>query len=222
MQNSSKLFIYALAISGACNGFGIYFSIAAGLSAYRNDKALSIDSGVIEIFFGCAAIWLCGYLIGITNQQSRHDRKNNSFYGDETVVRNRYERAEFGLKTNVSNDDLHNNPSIYLHKEVALGGSFLMLKRCLQCICKHLDQNNFISVMLSFSMGSFLPMIIYRLISYDFGMLLSTVFLTVGFFLFGYIKSKINGDIPIIGAIKASAFGLIVYGSTFFIATLIC
>jgi len=83
-------------------------------------------------------------------------------------------------------------------------------------------RNSALTIGTSYIVGGLLPLTAYVFTNNPSdGLMLSTIFTTLCLFVFGYFKSKVTGQSPLLGALKVTLIGLVAAGAAFGIAKII-
>lgn len=83
-------------------------------------------------------------------------------------------------------------------------------------------RNSALTIGTAYFIGGLLPLSAYFITNTPTdGLLVSAIFTTICLFVFGYFKSKITGQAPLLGALKVTMIGLIAAAAAFGIAKLV-
>ncbi|WP_293871900.1 VIT1/CCC1 transporter family protein [Flavobacterium sp.] len=210
-------------VIGMSDGLTVPFALAAGLSGAVNSNAIVITAGIAEIVAGCIAMGLGGYLAGKTEQEhyeSELKRENYEVdhYHQKEIDEVKEIFADYGIdeagQTLIANQ---------LAKDKVKWVDFMMkFELGLEKPNPNRPRNSALTIGTSYVVGGFLPLSAYFFTSNPKdGLLISAIITTICLFVFGYFKSKITGQPPLIGALKVTAIGLIAAAAAFGIAKFI-
>ena len=210
-------------VIGMSDGLTVPFALAAGLSGAVDSNSLVITAGIAEIVAGSIAMGLGGYLSGVTEQHHYEIELRREYEEVERVPEKELEEvkevfADYGLSP-----ESQHLIAVELSKDKDKWVDFMM-KFELGLEKPHPDRarNSALTIGGAYIVGGLLPLLAYFFTSNPKdGVVLSTIITTICLFVFGYFKSKVTGQPPILGAIKVTIIGLIAAGAAFGIAKLI-
>ena len=210
-------------VIGMSDGLTVPFALAAGLSGAVDSNSLVITAGIAEIVAGSIAMGLGGYLSGVTEQHHYENELRREYEEVERVPEKELEEvkevfADYGLSP-----ESQHLIAVELSKDKDKWVDFMM-KFELGLEKPHPDRarNSALTIGGAYIVGGLLPLLAYFFTSNPKdGVVLSTIITTICLFVFGYFKSKVTGQPPILGAIKVTIIGLIAAGAAFGIAKLI-
>ncbi len=210
-------------VIGMSDGLTVPFALAAGLSGAVDSNSLVITAGIAEIVAGSIAMGLGGYLSGVTEQHHYENELKREYEEVERVPEKELEEvkevfADYGLSP-----ESQHLIAVELSKDKDKWVDFMM-KFELGLEKPHPDRarNSALTIGGAYIVGGLLPLLAYFFTSNPKdGLVLSTIITTICLFVFGYFKSKVTGQPPLLGALKVTVIGLIAAGAAFGIAKLI-
>ena len=210
-------------VIGMSDGLTVPFALAAGLSGAVDSNNIVITAGIAEIVAGCIAMGLGGYLAGKTEQHHYENELKREYEEVERVPEKEIEEvkevfADYGLST-----ESQHLIAMELSKDKDKWVDFMMkFELGLEKPHPNRARNSALTIGTAYIVGGLLPLTAYFFTSNPIdGLLLSAVITTVCLFIFGYFKSKVTGQAPIMGALKVTLIGLVAAGAAFGIAKLI-
>ena len=216
---SSSEFITDIVI-GMSDGLTVPFALAAGLSGAVSSNTVIITAGIAEIVAGSIARGLGGYLAGKTEQEHyqaelkrEYDEVENLPEKEKQEVRDVF--AEYGLSREAQ-DIIAEEMSKDKDKWVDF-----MMKYELGLEKPHPNRarKSASTIGISYIVGGFIPLSAYFLTHTPYEGLIGSAILTViCLFIFGYFKSKVTGQPPIMGALKVTLIGIAAAAAAFIIA----
>lgn len=224
MENhlKSSEFISDIVI-GMSDGLTVPFALAAGLSGAVDNNNIVITAGIAEIVAGCIAMGLGGYLAGKTEQHHYENELKREYEEVERVPEKELEEvkevfADYGLSP-----ESQHLIAVELSKDKDKWVDFMMkFELGLEKPHPNRARNSALTIGTSYIVGGLLPLTAYFFTANPIdGLLLSAIITTICLFIFGYFKSKVTGQPPIMGALKVTCIGLLAAGAAFGIAKLI-
>ncbi len=216
---SSSEFITDIVI-GMSDGLTVPFALAAGLSGAVSSNTVIITAGIAEIVAGSIAMGLGGYLAGKTEQEHyqaelkrEYDEVENLPEKEKQEVRDVF--AEYGLSREAQDliaDEMSKDKDKWVD---------FMMKYELGLEKPHPNRarKSASTIGISYIVGGFIPLSAYFLTHTPYAGLIGSAILTViCLFIFGYFKSKVTGQPPIMGALKVTLIGIAAAAAAFIIA----
>jgi VIT1/CCC1 family predicted Fe2+/Mn2+ transporter len=217
----SSAFISDIVI-GMSDGLTVPFALAAGLSSAVQSNGLIITAGIAEIIAGSIAMGLGGYLAGRTeldhyqSELKREYQETIDFPDTEKKeVKEIFE--EMGLSEGVQNSAVEE-----LSKDTDKWVKFMMKYELgLEAPDKNKAKKSAFNIGMSYIVGGAIPMLAYVFTDeprtgFKFSFIVTVICLLV----FGYFKSKLTGQQPIVGALKVMSIGVIAAMSAYFLVKL--
>jgi VIT1/CCC1 family predicted Fe2+/Mn2+ transporter len=210
-------------VIGMSDGLTVPFALAAGLSGAVDSNGIVITAGIAEIVAGCIAMGLGGYLAGKTEQEHYESELKREYYEVDNYHQKEIDEvkeifADYGIdeagQTLLANQ---------LAKDKTKWVDFMMkFELGLEEPHPKRARNSALTIGVSYFIGGLLPLTAYFFTDTPFqGLIWSSVITIVSLFVFGYFKSKVTGQPPILGAFKVTAVGVIAAAAAFSIAKLI-
>ena len=216
----SSAFITDIVI-GMSDGLTVPFALAAGLSGAVNDNTIIITAGIAEIVAGCIAMGLGGYLAGRTEVEHY-----------ESELQKEYEEVE-----RIPDKELQEVKDVFAEYGIDEAGQTLLANQLAKDKTKWVDfmmkfelgleqpdpnraRDSALTIGAAYFVGGLLPLTAYFFTSTPLhGLIASAIITTLCLFIFGYFKSKITGQPPVMGAVKVTAIGLVAAAAAYVVAT---
>ncbi len=210
-------------VIGMSDGLTVPFALAAGLSGVLQSNALIITGGLAEICAGSIAMGLGGYLAGRTeiehyrNELKREYREIETRYEDEKQeVRDVF--AGYGLSQK-SQDMIADE----LAKDHTKWVEFMMrFELGLEKPDEKRAGKSALNIGLAYVIGGIIPLLAYFFTEKpEQGLFFSTIITLICLFFFGFLKSRVTGHPPLIGALRITFIGALAGGSAYLLAKLV-
>lgn len=208
-------------VIGMSDGLTVPFALAAGISAViGSTNQMVLTAGVAEIVAGSIAMSLGGYLAGKTEQEH---------YANE--LKREYEEVK-----NVPEKEIQEVREIFGEYGIDEAGQILLANQLAKDKDKWVDfmmkfelglekphpsraRNSALTIGSAYFIGGLLPLTAYFITQTPKeGLVLSAIITTLCLFIFGYFKSKVTGQPPILGALKVTSIGLLAAAAAYFVA----
>jgi VIT1/CCC1 family predicted Fe2+/Mn2+ transporter len=207
-------------VIGMSDGLTVPFALAAGLSGAVDSNSIVITAGVAEIVAGCIAMGLGGYLAGKTEEHHYENELKREYEEVERVPEKEIEEvkevfADYGLSP-----ESQHLIALELSKDKDKWVDFMMkFELGLEKPHPNRARNSALTIGTAYIVGGLLPLTAYFFTNNPTdGLILSSFITTLCLFVFGYFKSKVTGQPPIMGALKVTLTGLVAAGAAFGIA----
>lgn len=221
MENhlKSSAFLTDIVI-GMSDGLTVPFALAAGLSGAISSTAIVTTAGVAEIVAGSIAMGLGGYLAGQT-EVHHYDAEIKREY-DEVERWPEKEKeevkevfADYGLS-----EDAQNQIVEQLSKDKDKWVDFMMrFELGLEKPDINRARKSAFNIGSSYVLGGFVPLMPYFFTDDIMtGLKYSALFTIIALFIFGFFKSRITGQPPVLGALKVTGIGIVAATAAFLIA----
>ncbi|WP_242434688.1 VIT1/CCC1 transporter family protein [Hymenobacter amundsenii] len=210
-------------VIGLSDGLTVPFALAAGLSGAVQSSGLVITAGLAEIVAGSIAMGLGGYLAGRTEVE-HYDAELKREYQEVQDVPH-VERAEvdellteMGLSESTRHQavrELTADPDQWVR---------FMMKYELGLEKPDPSQapKSAFTISTAYAVGGLIPLSAYFVTDTPAeGLLWSAVITLVCLLIFGYLKSRMTGQPPVMGALKMAGVGALAAGAAFLVARLI-
>lgn len=207
-------------VIGMSDGLTVPFALAAGLTGTAFGSGVILTAGFSEIVAGAIAMGLGGYLSGRSAVEHYSSELKREYAEVEHLPEKEKEEVREILR--------------------GLGMDELTQKLFVESLAK--DKHAWVQFMMRFELGlekpdpaqayysavrigggyllgGVIPLFPYFFTRIAFqGLIFSSLITAISLFFFGYVKSRITGQKPVLGAIKVVAVGGVAAGSAFWIA----
>lgn len=210
-------------VLGMSDGLTVPFALSAGLTSALGDNHLITTAGVAEIVAGCIAMGLGGYLAGRTEVEHYESELKREHYEVENFPEKEAEEikeilSDYNISPSIQNlfvEDLSKDKNKYV--------DFMMrFELGLEKPNKNAALKSGVLIGVAYVVGGFVPLVSYFFTDTPYqGLLYSCIITSVVLLIFGYIKNKIIGQNPIIGALRVLIVSSVAAGAAFFIAKMI-
>ena len=210
-------------VIGMSDGLTVPFALAAGLSGAVASNSIVITAGVAEIVAGSIAMGLGGYLAGKTDADHYYtELKRENDEVDDVPEKEMQEVRDIFKEYGIS-DNLQNAIALELSNNKRKWVDFMMkFELGLEKPDVNRATRSALNIGLSYVLGGFVPLTGYLVMKTPGeGLVLSTIVTVLFLFAFGFIKTKLTGNKPLLGAIKTVFTGVLAAGAAFLIARLI-
>ncbi len=209
-------------VIGMSDGLTVPFALAAGLSGAVSNNSIIITAGIAEVVAGCIAMGLGGYLAGKTEQEHYESELKKEYEEVENIPEKELEEvkevfAEYGL-----DEASQTLIATQLSKDKTKWVNFMMkFELGLEKPNINRARNSALTIGAAYCVGGLIPLSAYFFtLNPQEGLLVSAILTIICLFIFGYFKSKVTGQSPIIGALKVTIIGLIAAAAAFGVAKL--
>lgn len=210
-------------VLGMSDGLTVPFALSAGLTSALGDNHLITTAGVAEIVAGCIAMGLGGYLAGRTEVEHYDSELKREHYEVDHFPEKEAEEikeilSDYNISPSIQQlfvDDLAKDKDKYV--------DFMMkFELGLEKPAKNAALKSGILIGAAYVVGGFVPLVSYFFTDTPYqGLLYSCIITSIVLLIFGYIKNKIIGQNPIIGAIRVLIVSAVAASAAFFIARMI-
>ena len=207
-------------VIGLSDGLTVPFALAAGLSGAVQSSGLVITAGLAEIVAGSIAMGLGGYLAGRTEVE-HYDAELKREYQEVRDVPH-VERAEvdellaeMGLSESTRQQAVQE-----LTADADQWVRFMMKYELgLEKPDPRQAPKSAFTISAAYALGGLIPLSAYFFTTTPAeGLLWSAVITLVCLLIFGYLKSRLTGQPPIMGALKMAGVGALAAGAAFLVA----
>lgn len=210
-------------VIGMSDGLTVPFALAAGLSGTVSNASLVVIAGVAEIAAGSIAMGLGGYLAARTDEEHYENelaREKREIV--ELPDREREEVADILREWNLPEKSVNETVDA-MSKDPKKWADFMMKyelgldkpdpKRALTSSA---------TIGGSYIVGGLIPLLPYMVIqNANSALLLSVVMTIIALFIFGFVKGRFTGAMPLKSAFQTALVGGLAAGIAFIIAKLI-
>lgn len=209
-------------VIGMSDGLTVPFALAAGLSGAVHDNTIILTAGFAEIIAGSIAMGLGGYLAGRTEVE--HYAAELAREYKETVTHYETERHEvmailghYGLSK--SSQEVVMNE---MEKDKDKWVEFMMrFELGLEKPDPARARKSAMNIGFAYIVGGIIPLSAYYFTAHPHEGLMYSAMITVCCLLaFGFYKSKITGQPPLLGALRTTIIGVIAAGAAYLLASL--
>jgi vacuolar iron transporter family protein len=207
-------------VIGLSDGLTVPFALAAGLSGAISNTHIVTTAGVAEIVAGSIAMGLGGYLAGQT-EVHHYDSELKREYDE---VERWPEKEKEEVREVFEAYGLSESAQIQIVEELSKDKDkwvdFMMrFELGLEKPDINRARKSAFNIGFSYILGGFVPLFPYFFTDkIKDGLLWSAIVTIIALFIFGYFKSKLTGQPPILGALKVTGIGIIAAFSAYFIA----
>ncbi|TYZ14404.1 iron transporter [Hymenobacter lutimineralis] len=207
-------------VIGLSDGLTVPFALAAGLSGAVDSSGLVITAGLAEIVAGSIAMGLGGYLAGRTeveHYQAELAREYREVAEVPHVERAEVDEllAEMGLSPATRAQavaELTADPDQWVR--------FMMKYELgLEKPDPQQARKSALTIGLAYALGGLVPLTAYFFTATPReGLLWSAVITLLCLLVFGYLKSRLTGQPPVLGALRMAGIGALAAGAAFLVA----
>jgi VIT1/CCC1 family predicted Fe2+/Mn2+ transporter len=209
-------------VIGMSDGLTVPFALAAGLSSAVQSNGIIITAGIAEIIAGSIAMGLGGYLAGRTEVDHYQSERKREY--QETIDFPDTEKKEIKeiFEEMGLSEETQNMAVTELSKDTDKWVQFMMKYELgLEEPDKNKAKKSAFNIGMSYIVGGAIPLLAYVFTSEpQTGFKISFIVTVICLLVFGYFKSKLTGQRPIIGALKVMAIGVIAAMSAYFLVKL--
>lgn len=209
-------------VIGMSDGLTVPFALAAGLSGAVSSASIVTTAGVAEIVAGSIAMGLGGYLAGMTEKEHYEAELKREYDEVERVPeREKQEIREvfedYGLSPEAQEIVVE-----CISKDKDKWVDFMMrFELGLEKPNPNRARNSALTIGTSYVIGGLIPLAPYFFVENPVDGLIDSAAITLlALFIFGYFKSKITEQQPILGALKVTSIGAAAATAAFLVAKL--
>ncbi len=209
-------------VIGMSDGLTVPFALAAGLSGAVDSAAIVTTAGVAEIVAGSIAMGLGGYLAGQTEQEHYEAELKREYDEVERVPEREKEEIrevfeDYGLSPEAQEIVVE-----AIAKDKDKWVDFMMrFELGLEKPNPNRARNSALTIGISYVVGGFIPLLPYFYVENPVdGLKYSAGVTILALLVFGYFKSKVSGQNPIIGSLKVTSIGAAAATAAFLVAKL--
>jgi len=210
-------------VIGMSDGLTVPFALAAGLSGAVANNDIIITAGIAEIVAGSIAMGLGGYLAGQTEQEHYESEWIRESEEVDNVPEKEMQEVKEVFATYGLSNRLQDEIAMELSKDKNKWIEFMMrFELGMEKPDPTRAFKSAFTIGFSYIIGGIIPLIGYFITKIPFhGLLISSAITVVFLFLFGYVKTKLTGQSPFMGALKTVLIGVFAAGFAYFIAKMI-
>lgn len=210
-------------VIGLSDGLTVPFALAAGLSGAVQSSELVITAGLAEIVAGSIAMGLGGYLAGRTELDHYASELRREYREVDEVPE--VERAE--VQELLADMGLSPATQALAMQELTADRDqwvkFMMKYELgLEQPDPRRARNSAATIGLAYALGGLIPLSAYFVTATPTeGLLWSAIITLLCLLVFGYFKSRLTGQPPVLGALKMAAIGALAASAAFGVAKLV-
>jgi VIT1/CCC1 family predicted Fe2+/Mn2+ transporter len=210
-------------VIGMSDGLTVPFALAAGLSGAVASNNIVITAGVAEIVAGSIAMGLGGYLAGKTDAEHYQTELKREYDEIKEVPDKEMQEVKDVFQEYGLSPGLQDAIAAEMSKDSNKWVDFMMrFELGMEKPDIHRATRSALNIGLSYVAGGIVPLIGYFVMKTPReGLILSTIITVMFLFLFGFVKTKLTGTKPFLGALKTVLIGILAAGAAFIIAKLI-
>lgn len=209
-------------VIGMSDGLTVPFALAAGLSGAVESADIVTTAGIAEIVAGSIAMGLGGYLAGQTEQEHYEAELKREYEEVERVPEREKEEIrevfeDYGLSPEAQEIVVE-----AIAKDKDKWVDFMMrFELGLEKPNPNRARNSALTIGISYVVGGFIPLLPYFYVENPVdGLKYSAGVTILALLVFGYFKSKVTGQNPIIGSLKVTSIGAAAATAAFLVAKL--
>lgn len=209
-------------VIGMSDGLTVPFALAAGLSGVAGSASIVTAAGIAEIVAGSIAMGLGGYLAGQTEQEHYEAELKREYEEVERVPDREKEEIrevfeDYGLSPEAQEIVVE-----AISKDKDKWVDFMMrFELGLEKPNPNRARNSALTIGISYIVGGFIPLLPYFYVSNPVdGLKYSAGVTILALLVFGYFKSRVTGQNPIIGSLKVTSIGAAAATAAFLVAKL--
>ena len=209
-------------VIGMSDGLTVPFALAAGLSGAVDAASIVTTAGVAEIVAGSIAMGLGGYLAGQTEQEHYESELKKEYEEVERVPEREKEEIrevfeDYGLSPEAQEIVVE-----AISKDKDKWVDFMMrFELGLEKPNPNRARNSALTIGIAYIIGGFIPLAPYFYVEHPVdGLKFSAIVTLLALLIFGYFKSKITGQNPVIGSLKVTSIGAAAATAAFLVAKL--
>ncbi len=210
-------------VIGMSDGLTVPFALTAGLTGAITSTAIITTAGLAEIVAGSIAMGLGGYLAGKTEiEHYDAELKREYWEAEHLPEKERQEVADVMIEYGVTTE-LANTVAVAISKDRDKWVDFMMrFELGLEEPDKRRATKSALNIGLAYVVGGLVPLLPYFFAGdVHTGLLYSSILTVISLFFFGYYKTKVIGNPPIIGALRMTITGVLAAGVAYLVANLI-
>ncbi len=209
-------------VIGISDGLTVPFALAAGLSSAVSSTAIVVTAGAAEIIAGSIAMGLGGYLSGrteIEHYQSELNRESREW--EHSLEKEKEEVREIFAGLGISETTQRLVVEELSRDQNKMVDFMMKYELGLEKPTANRARNSALTIGLAYIAGGVIPLAPYWFANTTSqGLLYSSGITLNSLLIFGYLKSRVTGQPPLMGALKVASIGSIAAAAAFFVAKL--
>lgn len=209
-------------VIGMSDGLTVPFALAAGLSGAVDSNTIITTAGVAEIVAGSIAMGLGGFLAGMTEVEHYNSELKREYEEIETKPEmERQEVRDVFIEYGLEGETLEKVVNTIAEDKDKWVDFMMKFELGLDKPDKNRARNSAVTIGGSYIVGGLIPLIPYFITQVPEDALIYSVEITLAaLMIFGYFKSKITGQNPILGSLKVTSIGAVAAAAAYYVATL--
>lgn len=209
-------------VIGMSDGLTVPFALAAGLSGAVASASIVTTAGIAEIVAGSIAMGLGGYLAGQTEQEHYESELKREYEEVERVPEREKQEIREVFENYGLSPEAQEIVVECISKDKDKWVDFMMrFELGLERPNPNRARNSALTIGVAYITGGFIPLLPYFYVTKpEEGLLYSAELTLLALLVFGYFKSKVTGQNPIIGSLKVTSIGAAAAAAAYFVATL--
>jgi predicted membrane protein (TIGR00267 family) len=198
------------------------FALAAGLSGVAGSASIVTAAGIAEIVAGSIAMGLGGFLAGQTEQEHYEAELKREYEEVERVPEREKEEIREVFEAYGLSPEAQEIVVEAISKDKDKWVDFMMrFELGLEKPNPNRARNSALTIGISYIVGGFIPLLPYFYVNNPVdGLQYSAAVTILALLIFGYFKSKVTGQNPIIGSLKVTSIGAAAATAAFLVAKL--
>lgn len=209
-------------VIGMSDGLTVPFALAAGLTGAAQGNGVIVTAGLAEIVAGSIAMGLGGYLAGKTEIDHYDSELKREYYEVDHYPEKEKEEVREVFEDYGLSPDSQMKIVEELAKDKDKWVQFMMrFELGLEKPDINRARQSALTIGISYIIGGIVPLSSYFPAFTDNaqdGFFYSCIVTAICLFIFGYFKTKIIGQPPLLGAFKILMIGALAAGSAYFVA----
>jgi vacuolar iron transporter family protein len=209
-------------VIGMSDGLTVPFALAAGLSGAVSGTSIIVIAGIAEIAAGSIAMGLGGYLAGKTEMDHYDAELKRENEEVETVPEKEKEEVKDFFANIGLSEEMQVKAADEIAKDKKQWVDFMMKYELgLEKPDPRRARKAALNIGISYAVGGLVPLSPYFFIDTPIiALQLSAVITLLSLFIFGFLKSRITGVNPWIGAVRVTVIGALAAAAAFGVARL--
>ena len=209
-------------VIGMSDGLTVPFALAAGLSGVAGSASIVTAAGIAEIVAGSIAMGLGGFLAGQTDQEHYEAELKREYEEVERVPEREKEEIREVFEAYGLSPEAQEIVVEAISKDKDKWVDFMMrFELGLEKPNPNRARNSALTIGISYIVGGFIPLLPYFYVNNPVdGLQYSAAVTILALLIFGYFKSKVTGQNPIIGSLKVTSIGAAAATAAFLVAKL--
>jgi len=207
-------------VIGMSDGLTVPFALAAGLSGAVSETSLVVTAGLAEVAAGAIAMGLGGYLAARTDAEHYVSERRREFREiEELPHQEREEVADVFRGYGLAEQHIGPVVAAISDKPERWVDFMMRFELGLEAPDASRARTSALTIGLSYIAGGLIPLAPYMMVSHMATALVWSVVVTlIALFIFGYVKGKFTGLVPLRGGLQTILIGGLAAAAAFAIA----